>query len=63
MEVLLQVDKIGQFFIILFSFTSGWGVDEVVDNGTNYQGYQYNAYSIQCQILITKHLENREGVG
>ena len=31
-------------------FTTGWGVDEVVDNGTNYQGCQYNVYSLSVKF-------------
>ena len=45
---------------IQFSFTSGGGVNEVVDNQTNFEGCKYKFDLRQCQTFTAIHFENRE---
>ena len=47
---------------ILVSFLSGRCVDEIVDNGADYQWYEYDVYFLQCHILAVIHDINGEGV-
>ena len=50
--------------MMLLSFPLDRGVDEVVDNGTNYQRCQleFEADFCQYQTFTAIHLGNREGV-
>ena len=50
--------------MMTLSFALGGGVDEVVDNGTNYQRCQleFEADLFQCQTFTAIYLGNREGV-
>ena len=45
---------------LLFSFTSGGVVNEVVDNQTNFQGCKYKFDLRQCQTFTAIHFANRE---
>ena len=45
----------------LISFPSGGGVDEVVDNRTNYQGYKY-VHFLRDHIFTVINFMNDEGV-
>ena len=48
--------------IILISFTSGGCIDEVVDNGANYQEYECDVYFVHCHLLAVIHFMNGEVV-
>ena len=62
MEVSVQVDKIIKLKIILLFFTSGGGVNVVVNNWTNYQRCQFDVHFIWCQTSADIHLGNCERV-
>ena len=54
MEVSVEVHKIIKFPIYLtIYFTSGGGVDKVVVNWTNYQGYQFDLIQFQISTDIS----------
>ena len=61
MEAIFSGKEFLNLYVIIFvSFRFGGFVHEVVDNWTNYQGYNY-VYFLQYHTLTVIHFMNGEG--